>query len=197
MQKIIFSYNAPMIPTIYIFSGPAWAGKTTLWEAIKHRVPHIEKVITSTTRGIRPNEQDGRDYHFLSLEAFRKKIAENDLIEYAEVHTSYYGSTYSELDRILRQKKSPIYIIEPQGMMSLKPLLTEKWYQVVTIFVEPPSLDVLESRLNARGSETPENLKIRMQTAQREMTQTSAYDHVFVNDDFKVACDVFVDLLSR
>jgi len=112
-----------MNPKIFIFSGPAGVGKTTLWHAIEHEVTHVEKVITTTSRPRREHEKDGKDYHFISREDFEERIRQNTLIEYAVVHTNYYGSTHEELERIIGTGKSPIYIIEPQGMVHLKPLL--------------------------------------------------------------------------
>lgn len=99
---------------IFILSGPAGVGKTTIWQNIASRVPSIAKIITTTTRDIRAGETNGVDYHFLSRAEFEAKISAGDMIEYAVVHANLYGSTYSELDRILSLDKSPIYIIEPQ-----------------------------------------------------------------------------------
>lgn len=112
--------------TVFIFSGPAGVGKTTLWHLIEKDAPTIEKVITTTSRPIRENEINGIHYHFITRSEFEAKIHTGDLIEYAIVHTNYYGSTFSELNRIIQNKKSPIYIIEPQGMVHLKPLLEDK-----------------------------------------------------------------------
>lgn len=181
--------------TIFIFSGPAGAGKTTLWDAVSSRVPHIEKVITSTSRAMREKEIQGVHYHFLTKEQFEEKIAHNDLIEYATVHGNYYGSTYSELERILANNKSPIYIIEPQGMIHLRPLLVERGYTVKTIFVMPPSLEELTKRLEHRGSETKEEQNIRLETAKKEMEQQSLYDVVFINSDFEKSCEEFIQIL--
>jgi guanylate kinase len=182
--------------TVFILSGPAWAGKTTLWHAIETSAPYIEKVITTTSRSIRENEADGIHYHFLTKPEFESRIHSNDLIEYALVHTNYYGSTYSELDRIIENKKSPIYIIEPQGMIHLKPLLEDKWYKVVTIFLLPPSLDELKKRLHGRGTETPEQFEIRLATAMTELEQQDFYDIKIVNDDIEIAKSELLDILA-
>lgn len=113
--------------TVFILSGPAGVGKNTLWDAVASECSdHIEKVITTTSRSIRQNEVDGVDYHFVSREEFSSKIANHEFIEYAVVHTNYYGSTFAEVDRIEKLKKSPLYIIEPQGMIHIKPILEEK-----------------------------------------------------------------------
>lgn len=111
---------------IYILSGPAGVGKTTIWHHIEKKVPDVEKIITTTSRDIRPNEVNGVDYHFVTRDEFEEKISSGDLIEYAVVHTNLYGSTFSELERIISLDKSAIYIIEPQGMIHIKPLLEAK-----------------------------------------------------------------------
>lgn len=181
---------------VFILSGPAGVGKTTLWENISHLVPHIGKIITSTTRSIRDWEKNGFDYHFLSRNDFENKIAVWDLIEYATVHNNLYGSTFSELERILSQKQCPIYIIEPQGMLSIKPVLEKKWYQVITIFILPPSLEELKNRLRCRGTETGEQCEIRIAKAITELWQQDLYDIKIVNDSIEDAQKQLIKVLS-
>lgn len=127
------------------------------------------------------------DYHFVSKEEFEKKIHAGDFLEYAVVHTFYYGSTKSELERILALGKNPIYIIEPQGMVHLKPLLEDAGYKVVTIFLLPPSIEEMKRRLHNRGSETEEQFQIRLATAMTEFEQQDLYDIKIVNDDLDKA----------
>lgn len=182
--------------TVYILSGPAWAGKTTIWHAIESSATHIEKVVTTTSRSIREGEIDAIHYHFLTKPEFEARIHSSDLIEYAIVHTNYYGSTYSELDRIIGLNKSPIYIIEPQGMIHLKPLLEDKWYKVVTIFLLPPSLEELKKRLYGRGTETPEQFEIRLATALTELEQQDFYDIKIINDDIEKAKEELILVLE-
>lgn len=145
---------------------------------------------------MRESETDGVHYHFLTKPEFEARIHSNDLIEYAIVHTNYYGSTYSELERIIENNKSPIYIIEPQGMIHLKPLLEDKWYTVVTIFLLPPSLDELKKRLHGRGTETPEQFEIRLATALTELEQQDFYDIKIVNDDIEKAKEELILVLE-
>lgn len=183
--------------TVYILSGPAWAGKTTIWHAIENEATHIEKVVTTTSRTIREGEVDGIHYHFLTKGEFEAQIHIGNLIEYAIVHTNYYGSTHSELERIINNSKSPIYIIEPQGMVHLKPLLEDKWYSVVTIFLLPPSLDELKKRLHGRGTETPEQFEIRLATALTELEQQDFYDIKIINDDIKQAKKELLKILNQ
>ncbi len=183
--------------TVFILSGPAGAGKTTIWHAIEKEATHIEKVVTTTSRTIREGEKDGTHYHFLTKGEFEAQIHTGNLIEYAIVHTNYYGSTYSELERIINNSKSPIYIIEPQWMVHLKPLLEDKWYTVVTIFLLPPSLDELKKRLHGRGTETPEQFEIRLATALTELEQQDFYDIRIVNDDLKKAKKELLEILNQ
>jgi guanylate kinase len=183
--------------TIFILSGPAGTGKTTLWHALEVQVPHIEKVVTTTSRTMREWEIDGKHYHFITQEAFERKIHAKDLIEYAIVHTNLYGSTYSELDRIIDINKSPIYIIEPQWMIHLKPLLEDKWYKVVTIFLLPPSIDELKRRLHGRWTETKEQFEIRLATAMTELEQQDFYDIKIINDELEHAKIELIKVLTQ
>lgn len=112
--------------TVFILSGPAGVGKTTIWHEICDKIPHIGKIITTTSRNMREGEKNGIDYHFISKSDFENRIKNEEMIEYAVVHTNYYGSTFAELDRIIAEKKNPLYIIEPQGMVHIKPILEKK-----------------------------------------------------------------------
>lgn len=182
--------------TIFILSWPAGVGKTTIWQNIESKVPHIAKIITTTTRAIRNNEVNGIDYHFLSKKEFEEKITQWDLIEYAVVHTNLYGSTYSELERIISLDKSPIYIIEPQGMIHIKPLLEARWYKVITIFMLPPSIDELKSRLSGRGTETEEQFNLRLAKAMLELEQQDLYDIKIINNILEDTENELIKILS-
>lgn len=171
--------------TVFILSGPAGVGKTTLWHEIEHDTPHVEKVVTTTSRMRREWEIEWQHYYFISRKDFEETITKEWLIEYAIVHTNYYGSTDSELSRIMELWKSPLYIIEPQWMVHLKPLLESRGYTVVTIFLLPPSLDELKKRLHLRGTETEEQFQIRLATAMHELEQQEFYDIRLVNDELE------------
>lgn len=183
--------------TVFILSGPAGVGKTTIWEHLDTSLPQIEKIITTTSRAPREWEKNGKDYYFLSTEAFQKKISENELIEFALVHTNYYGSTQDELERILNHGKSPIYIIEPQGMIHLKPLLEKRGYTVKTIFLLPPSIAALKDRLSIRGTETQEQFEIRIATAISELEQKDLYDFQVVNDSLDEAIESVKKIIEK
>jgi guanylate kinase len=180
---------------VFILSWPAGVWKTTLWHNIEWSCPSIQKIITTTSRSIRENEVDGKDYHFINRDIFEEKIKKWEFIEYAVVHTNYYGSTFEELDRIIEQGRSPIYIIEPQWMVHLKPILEKEGYTVITIFLLPPSLDELKRRLHNRWTETEEQFQIRLATAMTELEQQDFYDIRLVNNDLKKTKDELIAIL--
>jgi guanylate kinase len=183
--------------TVFILSGPAWAGKNTIWDlTLPECRDHIEESISTTSRPIRAGEQDWREYHFVTRDTFEEKIWNWDFLEYATVHTNLYGSTQSELDRIISSGRHPIYIIEPQGMIQIKPVLESRGYRVVTVFLLPPSIEEMQRRLKHRGTETEESFQIRLNTAIWEFTQQDLYDFKIVNDDLEKAKEELLAILQ-
>ena len=172
---------------VFILTWPSWVGKTTLWEQLKSKVPNIEKVITTTTRKKRNYEEHWKDYYFVTIDEFTKLIKEGKLIEYAEVHNNFYGSTYDELERILSLWKTPLYIVDPQGVKFLKTKLS--WlYDVKTIFILPPSENELKKRLLKRGEdENSESFKVRLNESLIWLSEKDNYDYQIVNDDLEKA----------
>lgn len=176
--------------TVFIFSGPSGVGKTTVWDEVRSRHPdRIEKIVTTTTRSPRPGEEHGKHYYFLSKPEFEAKILSGEMIEYALVHGNYYGSTSEELARIVSHGRNPVYIVDPQGMAHLKPELMRRKYGVSTVFLLPPSIDELKSRLRGRGTESEESLQIRLANALVEMEEQDFYDHKIVNDSLENAVE--------
>lgn len=181
---------------LLILAGPAGVGKSTLCDRLVAEVPGFERVITATTRPPRPNEVDGRDYHFLSEPGFDARLAANDFLEWAWVHRKYrYGTLKSAvLDRL--PHSSLVMNIDVQGVRSIRaaaqavPLLKER---LVTIFVAPDSLDVLRERLQGRGAVTPEELERRMHSAELELAERNSYDYVIHSrtkeQDFRALLD--------
>ena len=184
---------------VFVLSWPSWVGKTTIWEQFDklHNTWKVKKVVTSTTRPKRNYEIHWRDYYFLNIEDFRKKIKNKEFIEYAEVHNNFYGSTYEELDNILDNKQFPLYIVDPQWVRYLKDTL--KWaYDVKTIFILPPSEDVLKKRLLSRGEdENSENFKIRVNESLIWLEWKNNYDYNIVNDDLEKAVEEFKNIILR
>ncbi len=181
---------------LLILAGPAGVGKSTLCDRLVGEVPGFERAITATTRPPRPNEVNGRDYHFLSEPEFDARLAANDFLEWAWVHRKYrYGTLKSAvLDRL--PHSSLVMNIDVQGVRSIRaaaqaiPLLKER---LVTIFVAPDSLDVLRERLQGRGAVTPEELERRMHSAELELAERNSYDYVIHSktkeQDFRALLD--------
>ena len=182
---------------VFILSWPAGAGKNTIWNLAKPLCEaYIEESVSTTSRPSRSTEQNGREYYFVSREEFQEKIENNEFLEYALVHTNYYGSPKSELSRIIWRGKSPLYIIDVQWAILLKPLLEREWYAVRTIFLLPPSIAVMQERIRGRGTESEEQFQIRLQSAMREFEQQDLYDTKIVNDDIEEATDELVAILA-
>lgn len=156
---------------------------------------HIEKIITTTTRTKREGEIEGKHYYFLSREEFQSRIDSDDMIEYALVHGNYYGSTFQELERIIELGKYPLYIIDPQGMVHLKPLLEHRSYTVQTFFLLPPSVDELRSRLSGRGTEESHHLELRLANALVEMEEQDFYDHKIINTDLNKTIQALANII--
>jgi len=181
---------------LLILAGPAGVGKSTLCDRLVNEVPGFERIITATTRPPRPNEVNGRDYHFLSEPEFDARLAAHDFLEWAWVHRKYrYGTLKSAvLDRLPRS--SLVMNIDVQGVRSVRaaaqaiPLLKAR---LVTIFVAPDSFDVLRERLQGRGAVTPEELERRMHSAELELAERNSYDYVIHSrtkeQDFRALLD--------
>ncbi len=181
---------------VFILSGPSWVGKTTIWEEFdkKYNNWKIKKIITTTTRKKRNYEIDWKDYYFLDVETFRNKIKNKEFIEYAEVHNNFYGSTYEELEKILDNKQFPLYIVDPQGVKFLKETL--KWvYDVKTIFILPPSEEILKERLVKRWEDkNSENFKIRVNESLIWLESKDTYDFNIINNDLDSAVQEFKNI---
>ncbi len=178
---------------IFILSGPSGVWKTTIREEFKRKYPNsnIEKIITTTTRPKRDYEIDWKDYYFVSLNDFENLIKNNKLIEYAEVHNNFYGSTYDELNRILNSWKNALYIVDPQGVKFLKQILGDK-YEVKTIFILPPSEEELKKRLITRWEDpNSENFKVRLNESLLWLAEKDFYDYNIVNEDIQKAVEEF------
>jgi guanylate kinase len=166
---------------LIILAGPAGVGKSTLCDRVVREVPGFERVITATTRPPRPNEVDGRDYHFLSAQEFDRRITAGAFLEWAWVHQRHrYGTLKSAvLDRL--PDTSLVMNIDVQGVRSIRAAAqTEARLRgrVITMFVAPDSMEILRERLQGRGPVSPEELARRMQSAEFEMAERNNYDYV-------------------
>ncbi|MCL2684249.1 MAG: guanylate kinase [Synergistaceae bacterium] len=178
---------------LFIISGPAGVGKGTLRKGLFTEMPDIVYSISYTTRDRRHGERDGLDYHFISKSGFEQLIKSGEFLEWAEVHGNYYGTRRSDIERVLNEGRDVLLEIDVQGWRQIKSRLPE----AIGIFITVPSLDHIESRLEDRGTETQDQLDIRLRNAVMEMRHAREYDHVIINDDLRRATDELVELVKK
>jgi guanylate kinase len=169
--------------TLYIVSAPSGAGKTSLVRALIERTPDIVVSVSHTTRGIRPGEQDGINYHFTDVARFEQMAAEGAFLEHANVFGNRYGTARETVERELAAGRDVILEIDWQGGRQVRQLRPE----TVSVFIVPPSLGELERRLRGRGTDSEETIAKRMNAAVAEMSHYPEYDFLVVNDDFERA----------
>lgn len=180
---------------VIIFSAPSGSGKTTLVKHCLETFPQLSFSVSCTTRNPRGEEKDGVDYHFITPDEFRLRIAENAFVEYEEVYEDkYYGTLKSEVQRIWDENKVVIFDVDVKGGISLKKYFEDK---AISIFIMPPSIDELERRLNLRATDDAETIVNRVAKAGEEMTYKDRFDEILVNDHLQEAKDDVVKLIEN
>jgi guanylate kinase len=170
---------------LIIFSAPSGAGKTTLVRHLLHTNSRLAFSVSACTRTQRAHEIHGIDYYFLSIEAFKQKIDDNQFAEWQEVYeNNYYGTLKSEIDKIFASGKSVIFDIDVKGAMTLKNLYKT---QALTVFVQPPSFETLVKRLHSRQTETTQKIAMRIAKAKHELSYDKYFDTILINDDLDTA----------
>jgi guanylate kinase len=168
-----------------IISGPSGAGKTTIVKHLLDSGLKLEFSVSATTRPIRSNEIDGRDYYFLTTEGFRSKIARDEFVEWEEVYKDhFYGTLRTEIERIWANGNHVLFDVDVKGALNLKKQYLE---QSISVFVMPPSISVLENRLVTRGTDSPQKIRMRIERAAEEMKLSSGFDHIVTNDNLEQA----------
>ena len=168
---------------LFIISAPSGAGKTSLVKELVESQQDIVVSISHTTRKIRPGEENGKDYFFVSEAKFKEMINENEFIEYAKVFDHYYGTSHSSVLDQLQDNLKVILEIDWQGAAQVR----KRFEDAKSIFILPPSKAELEKRLRSRGQDSDEIITRRMCDAESEMSHYHEFDHIVMNDDFKQA----------
>lgn len=168
-----------------IFSAPSGAGKTTIVHHLLTKDLGLEFSISACSRAARSYEVDGKDYYFMDVESFKKKIEENAFVEWEEVYTNnFYGTLKSEMQRIWKNGKTVIFDVDVVGGLNLK---KEFGDDALAIFVQPPSYEELEKRLRGRSTESEDKIRQRMEKAAKELAFAEEFDFILVNDDLHEA----------
>lgn len=170
---------------LIVLSGPSGVGKDTLIQGLEEICPGIERAVTYTTREPREGERPGVDYHFVSVDEFRRMIEAGEFLEYAQVHLDFYGSPMSSVAQIREEGLDVLLKIDVQGGLTVK----QKAQDAIMIFVGPPSIEELERRLRSRYTDSEEAIAKRLQDARSEIDRISMYDYLVINDEIETAVD--------
>jgi guanylate kinase len=184
-------WEKPDRGVLFVVTGSSGTGKTTLVHAALEAVPHLTFSVSATTRPARPGERDGVDYHFLSPERFAELLAQGAFLEHATVYGNSYGTLREPVEQALASGTSIILDIDTQGAAQLR----VSWPEATSIFVLPPSADVLEQRLRARATDPEEVIQRRVREAGIQLRECGHFDYLVVNDALPAAIDQFQAVL--
>ncbi len=181
---------------IIILTAPSGAGKTTIkTKLLAGMANQLSFSVSATTRKIRGGETDGVDYIFISEEQFKDNIDKEQFVEWQMVYPGmYYGTTVDEMKRIWGEGKTPLLDIDVKGALNVKKMFGE---QVLTIFIEPPSIEILQERLMRRGTESSEHINTRISKAKEEMEYRNSFDKVIMNDDLERATNEVTEMITK
>lgn len=176
---------------LFIVSGPSGAGKSTICRIVRKQLG-INLATSATTRAPRESEVDGRDYYFLTVDEFKKKIENNDFLEYATVHTNYYGTLKSEVQNRLLAGENVILEIDVQGGLQVKKVYPEAHL----IFFKTPTMEDLERRLRGRKSDNEETIRLRLKNSLKELEMEKFYDITIVNYTVENSCLELIKIIN-
>ncbi len=178
---------------LFIISAPSGAGKSTLCRAVLNHFPDLVYSVSFTTRPPRGGEQNGVDYYFISQDEFKKGIVRDRWAEWAEVHGHYYGTSADFLNKALSNGQYILLDIDIQGAGRI----LQRYPDGVTIFIMPPSLETLKSRLQSRGTDNPEVITVRLKNAREEMAQRNFYRHIITNERLSDAVAELIAIFEK
>jgi guanylate kinase len=170
---------------LFVVSSPSGGGKGTLIQRVLKKVANLSYSVSFTTRAPRTGEIDGREYFFVTQEQFEQSVAANEFLEWANVHGKLYGTSSKQVFREISEGRDIILEVDVQGAASIRALVPDS----VSVFILPPSFEVLRQRLIARGTDSPDELNIRLRNAPTELKDYTAFQYVVINDDADRAAD--------
>ena len=180
---------------LIVISAPSGAGKTSIVHHLLKSMDELSFSVSACSREKRDNETHGKDYYFLGVEGFQNKIKEDAFLEWEQVYENqYYGTLKSEIERIWSEGKTVIFDVDVIGGLNIKKQYPK---ECLSLFIMPPSLEVLAERLLGRRSESDESLHKRLDKAEEEIAQNQEFDRVILNDDFEIACEETVEVITN
>src|SRR5579884_3902229 len=177
---------------VFVITGPSGVGKGTLIRGLRRHVPELEPTVSATTRPPRPGAQDGVDSHFLRPAQFAARVSAGDFLEHADYSGHRYGTLSSEVQSRLSRGVPVVLEIEVQGARQVRRAMPE----AVAVFIAPPSMDALRSRLERRGTDSPEQVQARLDTAERELEAQDEFRYAVVNDRLEKAVRELADIVQ-
>ena len=180
---------------LIVISAPSGSGKTSIVSYLLKNMETLSFSISACSREKRENEIEGKDYFFLGIEGFKRSIKEDSFLEWEEVYKNqFYGTLKSEVERIWSEGKTVIFDVDVVGGLNIKKQYPK---ECLSIFIMPPSIEVLAERLIGRGSESDESLQKRLDKAEEEISQNQEFDTVILNDDLSIACEETQEVITN
>jgi len=182
-QPVIVASKATMRGALFVVSSPSGGGKGTLIQRVLKELPNLSYSVSYTTRAPRNGEVEGREYFFVTPDEFELRIAAGEFLEWAHVHGKLYGTSRHQVSREIFEGRDIILEVDVQGAASVRELVSDS----VSIFILPPSVETLRQRLMARGTDSPEELDLRLKHAPEELRHYKSFDYVIINDEVEKA----------